>query len=414
MFAEQRKSIILDMLKLKGSVSLTELTELFEVSEATIRRDLTELEKRNQLQRTHGGAVSTDLSIFEAGYLEKEQEYLEEKQQIAEIAAALVNDGDTVLLDSGTTTFEIARAVRNKKITLITNSATIIADVAGAPDCNMELICTGGVYRANTRSFIGPDAENFIRNMVPDKVFIAANGFSTRYGATTPNLTEASIKRAMIEAGKEVYLAVDSGKIGKDYFSVIAKPETFHGIVTDTGMDALTISTLRSIGISVINDASYHITKNREEMDMDITELLKPENMTLELQSGTREDTIAELMHLLDASGAVSNEEEMVRAAMKREEEFSTGIGMQVAIPHAKCQYVNEAAIAFGRSAGGVDWPTEDDENPKMIFLIVVPMEARNQHLKLLAQISRKLVHEEVRNKVLEAKSVEEVIDALR
>ncbi|MBC8560111.1 fructose PTS transporter subunit IIA [Fumia xinanensis] len=414
MFAEQRKSIILDMLKLKGSVSLTELTDLFEVSEATIRRDLTELEKRNQLQRTHGGAVSTNLSIFEAGYLEKEQEYLEEKRQIAEIAASLVNDGDTVLLDSGTTTFEIARALRNKKITLITNSATIVTDVAGTPDSNVELICTGGVYRANTRSFIGPDAENFIRNMVPDKVFIAANGFSTRYGATTPNLTEASIKRVMIEAGKEVYLAVDSGKTGKDYFSVIAKPEAFHGIVTDSGMDALTINALRSAGISVINDASYHITKNQEDTDMDITELLKPENMTLALQSTTREDAIAELMHLLNASGAVSKEEEMVRAAMKREEEFSTGIGMQVAIPHAKSQYVNEAAIAFGRSAGGVDWPTEDGENPKMIFLIVVPMEARNQHLKLLAQISRKLVHEEVRNKVLEAKSAEEVIDALR
>ncbi len=414
MFAEQRKSIILDMLKLKGSVALTELTELFDVSEATIRRDLTELEKRNQLQRTHGGAVSTNLSVFEAGYLEKEQEFLEEKRQIAAIASALVNEGDTVLLDSGTTTFEIARALRNKKITLITNSATIIADVANGADCKMELISTGGVYRASTRSFIGPDAENFIRNMVPDKVFIAANGFSTRYGATTPNLTEASIKRVMIKAGKEVYLAVDSGKTGKDYLSVIAKPEAFHGIVTDSGMDAATVNALRSIGVSVINDASYHITKNQEDTDMDITELLRLENMTLELKSKTRVDAIAELMHLLELSGAVSNEEEMVRAAMKREEEFSTGIGMQVAIPHAKCQYVNEAAIAFGRSAGGVDWPTEDGENPRMIFLIVVPMEARNQHLKLLAQISRKLVHEEVRAKILNAKSAEEVIDALR
>lgn len=147
---------------------------------------------------------------------------------------------------------------------------------------------------------------------------------------------------------------------------------------------------------------------------MDITELLWPENMTLELKSKTRVDAIAELMHLLDLSGAISNEEEMVRAAMKREEEFSTGIGMQVAIPHAKCQYVDKAAIAFGRSADGVDWPTEDGENPRMIFLIVVPMEARNQHLKLLAQISRKLVHEEVRAKILNAGSTEEVIDALR
>ena len=172
MFAEQRKSIILDMLKLKGSVSLTELIELFDVSEATIRRDLTDLEKNNQLQRTHGGAISVDLSIFEAGYLDKELDYLEEKQQIAQTVAAIINDGDTVFLDSGTTTFEIARAIRNKKITLITNSATIVADSTNGPDCEIELISTGGVYRANTRSFIGANAEKFIRSIVPDKVFI--------------------------------------------------------------------------------------------------------------------------------------------------------------------------------------------------------------------------------------------------
>lgn len=414
MFAEQRKAIILDMLKLKGSVSLTELTQLFDVSEATIRRDLTELERKNQLQRTHGGAVSTDLSIFEAGYVEKEQEYLEEKQQIAQIAAYMINDGDTVLLDSGTTTYEIARAIRKKKITLITNSATIMADMMNAPECNLELVSTGGIYRSSTRSFLGANAESFIRTIVPDKVFIAANGFSIRCGATTPNLSEASIKRAMIDVGKEAYLAIDSSKIGKDYFSVIAKPTAFQGIVSDSRMDSSTVNALRNIGVPVINDASYHITKKLEDMEMDITELLKPENMTLELHARTREDAISELTHLLGVSGAVSNVGETVRAAMRREEEFSTGIGMQVAIPHTKCQYVNETAIAFGRSAGGVDWPTEDGEDPRLIFLIVVPLEARNQHLKLLAQISRKLVHEEVRDKIMSAKGVEEVIEALR
>lgn len=414
MFAEQRKAIILDMLKLKGSVSLMELTQLFDVSEATIRRDLTELEKKGQLQRTHGGAVSTELSIFEAGYVEKEQEYLAEKQKIAQIAAFMINDGDTVLLDSGTTTYEIARAIRNKKITLITNSATIVADMMNSPECSVELISTGGVYRPSTRSFLGADAENLIRMIVPDKVFIAANGFSVRYGATTPTLSEASIKRTMIEVGKEVYLAVDSSKVGKDYFSVIAKPGAFQGVVTDSGMDALTVDALRDIGVPVINDASYHITKKLEEKEMNITDLLKPENMTLDLHAGKREDAISELAQLLGISGAVSNVGETVRAAMRREEEFSTGIGMQIAIPHAKCQYVNETSIAFGRSAGGVDWPTEDGENPRLIFLIVVPLEARNQHLKLLAQISRKLVHEEVRNKILSARGVEEIIDALR
>ena len=125
-------------------------------------------------------------------------------------------------------------------------------DVAGTPDSNVELICTGGVYRANTRSFIGPDAENFIRNMVPDKVFIAANGFSTRYGATTPNLTEASIKRVMIEAGKEVYLAVDSGKTGKDYFSAVSYTHLmkFNDAVHEKGMKTYWIPYWNASGTS--------------------------------------------------------------------------------------------------------------------------------------------------------------------
>lgn len=201
--------------------------------------------------------------------------------------------------------------------------------------------------------------------MVPDKVFIAANGFSTRYGATTPNLTEASIKRVMIEAGKEVYLAVDSGKTGKDYFSVIAKPEAFHGIVTDSrnGRADNQRPAFRRHFCYQRCFLSYHQKPGGHGHGHYGT--LKTGKHDLALQSTTREDAIAELMHLLNASGAVSKEEEMVRAAMKREEEFSTGIGMQVAIPHAKSQYVNEAAIAFGRSAGGVDWPTEDGENQK-------------------------------------------------
>ena len=145
---------------------------------------------------------------------------------------------------------------------------------------------------------------------------------------------------------------------------------------------------------------------------MEISEIFKPENITLQLHGKTREEVIPELMEMLFRSGAISDQEEMVKAAMKREQEFSTGIGFAVAIPHAKSAYVNRTAIAFGRSSG-VEWPTEDGVNPKMIFLIVVPLEARNRHLQLLAQISRKIVHEEVREKILNAKDANSVIDAL-
>lgn len=413
MFAEQRKSIIIDLIKQNGSVSLNNLVELLGVSKATIRRDLTELEQANHLQRTHGGAVSSDLSVFEADYSEKEMEYLEEKRHIAKIAAELINEGDTVLLDSGTTTFEIARAIRAKKITLITNSATIIADMMNSPDCKMELVSTGGLFRTNFRAFVGASAEAFIRNIVPDKVFIAANGFSMQRGATTPNMTEASIKKVMIASGKTVYLAADSSKVNKDYLSVIARPTEFDGIITDNNIDELAAQAFRAAGVPVISDIAYSTIISERDSGMDISEILSPENITLDLKAHTREEAISELMELLYASGAISDKEEMVKAALQREKEFSTGIGMQVAIPHAKSRYVNRAAIAFGRN-DGVEWPTEDGLNPRMIFLIVVPMEARNQHLQLLAQISRKIIHREVRQAVLKAPSKQGVIDAFK
>jgi DeoR family fructose operon transcriptional repressor len=413
MFAEQRKSIIIDLINQNGSVSLNKLVELLGVSKATIRRDLTELEQANHLQRTHGGAVSSNLSVFEADYSEKELEFLEEKRHIAKIAAELINEGDTVLLDSGTTTFEIARAIRNKKITLITNSATIIADMMHAKDCKMEIVSTGGIFRTNFRAFIGTSAEDFIRNIVPDKVFIAANGFSVKRGATTPNMTEASIKRVMIASGKKIFLVADSSKVNKEYLSIIVRPTEFDGIITDKKIDDLAAQDFRAAGVPVLTEIACTTITSEGDSGMDISEILSTENMTLDLKAHTREEAISELMDLLYASGAISDKEEMVKAALKREEEFSTGIGMQVAIPHAKSRFVKRAAIAFGRN-DGVEWPTEDGINPCMIFLIVVPLEARNQHLQLLAQISRKIIHKEVRQAILNAPSKECVINAFK
>ncbi len=146
---------------------------------------------------------------------------------------------------------------------------------------------------------------------------------------------------------------------------------------------------------------------------MDISKLLDPKNMTLELKATTRIDAIKELIGILHASGTISDPEEILRAVLQREEEFSTGIGFQVAIPHAKSPCVNQAAIAYGRSENGVEWPSEDGVNPKMIFMIMAPCNADDAHLKLLAQMCRKLIHEDVRENILNAKEKEDVINAL-
>ncbi len=254
MFSEQRRSEILDMLAEKGSLTLVELTKKFSVSEATIRRDLTELESLGKLQRTHGGAVRRDLSLFENNYAYNELVNIESKREIARICEKLVHDGDTVMLDSGTTTYEIARVLKNKKITLITNSATIIADFVENGAGNITFISTGGVVRPNFRSFVGSFAEDCIRSVVPDISFVCSNGFSLQRGASTPDISEASLKRIMLQSSKKSYLVSDSSKEGKDFFCVISDLRSFDGIIIDKGISPESVKKMKSHGINVITE----------------------------------------------------------------------------------------------------------------------------------------------------------------
>ena len=194
MFAEQRKKIIMELLHLNSSVSLNELIDTFEVSETTIRRDLTEMESAGELIRTHGGAILNTRSGYEPDYIQKQSEFLEEKKNIAKTVASMVDDGDTVILDSGSTTFEIAKELSDKNITLVTNSATIVSAFL-SKQTNMQIHSTGGLLRTHTKSFVGSAAEDFLRQIRPDKAFIAANGISLSAGATTAHMSEASIKK---------------------------------------------------------------------------------------------------------------------------------------------------------------------------------------------------------------------------
>ena len=263
MFSEERKSIILDLLKVKRSVSLADLMEKFEASETTIRRDLTEMESDGMLKRTHGGAVSVTNSVFEPNYDEKENCNLKEKKTIAKIVYDMVNEGETVLLDAGTTTAEIARLLADKKITLITNSSIILSDFIHSP-FNMEIHSTGGQFRPKTKSLVGPSAECFLRQIRPDKAFIAANGITLESGATTALIVEASVKKAMIGVSKETYLVADHSKFGKEYFSVIAEADAFNAIITDNGLPESVLKQFAQRGISIITDGSKDDLKKKK------------------------------------------------------------------------------------------------------------------------------------------------------
>ena len=252
MFSDQRESIILEQVTKNGSVKLAELMDLLQISEATVRRDLTSLEKKGLLKRTHGGAVSLSISSYEANYHESEKVNIDKKQRIAAACAELINDEETVMLDSGTTTFEIARLIKEKKVTLVTNSVTIIVDFIENGSGKTNIISTGGRVRSNLKAFVGTNAENAIRSYLPDVTFVSANGFSIEHGASTPDDSEAAAKRAMLESSKAAYLVVDSSKANKEFFSLIAPCKNFKAIITDNQIDEKIVQAFEQQGVQVI------------------------------------------------------------------------------------------------------------------------------------------------------------------
>ena len=147
--------------------------------------------------------------------------------------------------------------------------------------------------------------------------------------------------------------------------------------------------------------------------NMTIADIMHTELITLDLLARDKEGAIKELIGLLAKAEIVTNEEGVFKAVMLRESEFSTGIGMGIAIPHAKCKWVARPAIAFGRCAESIPWTGEETTYVNLVFLIAVPEEAFNQHMKLIAQISRKLVHREIRERIFDASEAQSVIDVL-
>jgi DeoR family transcriptional regulator, fructose operon transcriptional repressor len=243
MFPEERKAAILKLIQSGNPVKVGELCQQFEVSESTIRRDLQEMDAASLIQRTHGGAISAQLG-YELSFREKEIRLLDEKRKIAKLAADMVGAGETVLLDSGTTTLEIARALVHKEITLATNSMDI-AQVFG-DDSPVEVLVLGGAWRKSTRSLVGYLTNETLGRIHFDKVFLAANGVDGTLGVTTPNSIEAETKRRFVQAGEEIILVVDHTKIGQQGLYQICSLDEIDQVITDEAIEPESLEMLRS------------------------------------------------------------------------------------------------------------------------------------------------------------------------
>jgi len=242
MFAEERHKKIIHLIKSGQPVKVVELSLLFTVSEATIRRDLQELENSGLLQRTHGGAVPPQPSL-ELSFHDREVFQLDEKREIALAAAHMVKDGETILLDAGTTTREIARALCGKRLTVATNSMDVAFIFAEEPD--IEVLLLGGIWRKSINSLVGPVTNSMLKLFCFDKVFLAANAVDCTLGATTPTLVEAETKRAMLQAAKTGILVADHSKFEQKTFAKICDLHEFSMIITDRGIAQDTLNCLR-------------------------------------------------------------------------------------------------------------------------------------------------------------------------
>lgn len=247
----ERRVIILNRLESKGQVDVSTLSKDLGVSEVTIRNDLARLEQKKMLIRARGGAIKLDRVAADFDLSDKNKKHYEEKKRIGVAAAKLVEEGDTIILDSGTTTIEIAKNLSaSNTLTVITNALNVASILAEHK--NASVIIPGGFLRKNSLSLVGATAEESYRNYFCDKLFIAVDGFSAAHGLSTPNVEEAHLNRVMIEISKKVIVVADSSKFLKRSFAFIAPISDIDVVITDAGIPTEEHKKLENAGIQVL------------------------------------------------------------------------------------------------------------------------------------------------------------------
>lgn len=232
-----------------GSVSVAELAGQFEVSVATIRRDLDLLEEQGLVARIHGGAVPRGI-LYELPLRYKEARRQGEKHRIAEAAAQLVPEGATVGLTGGTTTTEVARAFAERPgLTVVTNALNVASELAIRT--NLKLVVLGGVARPESYELVGPIAEGTLEGLNLDIAFVGVDGISTHTGCTTHHEIEAFTNRALIQRAKRVIVVADSSKLGEVAFARICSVEEIDELITDTGAEPAAVAELAAAGLQI-------------------------------------------------------------------------------------------------------------------------------------------------------------------
>lgn len=232
MMPNQRRAKIIELLREDGSAKVADLARLFKVTEVTVRQDLEKLEKEDLVVRGHGGAFLKNMEDQVRTFSLAHQENLDKKASIARKCLEFIENGDTIILDSGSTTTEIAKILTGyKNLTVITNALNIAAILGAQP--HIEVVMTGGEFKPPTLSLTGRKAADFFEGLFVQKLFLATAGLSLKSGLTYPSISDLVVKKAMIEAADTTYLVADSTKIGKSAFASLGALSLVDYVITD-------------------------------------------------------------------------------------------------------------------------------------------------------------------------------------
>lgn len=251
MMAEERRTQILQTVRSAGRVRVNELASRFSTSAVTIRNDLNELHQRGLVLRSHGGAVLPDTILHESPVHERLKAHSDEKRRIGAMAATMINDGETIILDSGTTTLEIARQIKRKQgLQIITNGVNIAAELLDARDA--EVFIVGGTVRGESASISGRFTEEMFEQFSADKLFLSGAGCDLDFGVSGANLEETMVNRAMLRISREIILVADASKFSKRSMTRIAPFAEIDTVISDTSLDEETQEKLRLLGCNLI------------------------------------------------------------------------------------------------------------------------------------------------------------------
>ena len=239
------------MLEQRDGVSVSELSQLLSVSEVTIRSDLSELEHAGLLRRTRGGASKPLASRFEQPIEETRKQHAQAKRRIGQAAAALIQDGETVMIDVGSTTSEVARHIspRLSGVTVVTSGLNVALELERLP--NLRIVVTGGTLRRLQHSLVSPYGLDLLSRFRPDRLFLGCNGIETGAGVTNANVEEAEIKARMVEISRFTVVVADRSKLGQIAAATVAPLSAVSLLISDARAGEEALQPLRAAGLQV-------------------------------------------------------------------------------------------------------------------------------------------------------------------